>query len=219
MKIVAISDTHGSHRQLVIPECDMLVHAGDITNMGELPMFNDFVRWFAEQPAKRKVFVAGNHDFCCQKMPHVIKGMIPSNVVYLENDWAILDNIAIYGSPWTPYFYDWAYNGTDREEGDDQGPNLNSIWSRCPTELDIMITHGPMHGHLSKNREGHECGSKMLLKHVKRVKPKIHICGHIHEGYGHKIVAWEDGSSTRCYNVSSLGRDYETINKPWEIEL
>jgi len=62
MKIIAISDTHEQHRDLVLPDGDVLVHAGDWTYKGAAPKIDDFLSWFAGQPHKHKVFIAGNHE-------------------------------------------------------------------------------------------------------------------------------------------------------------
>lgn len=61
---MAISDTHGFHRDVVIPDGDVLVHAGDITMNGEVETILDFVRWLVELPHAHKVIVPGNHDRC-----------------------------------------------------------------------------------------------------------------------------------------------------------
>ncbi|TAG51322.1 MAG: hypothetical protein EAZ27_13705 [Cytophagales bacterium] len=67
MKIIAISDTHGLHRNLKIPSGDLLIHAGDVTEFGQDDELEDFLDWFALQPCKYKVFVAGNHDLFLEK--------------------------------------------------------------------------------------------------------------------------------------------------------
>ena len=44
MKIVCISDTHGRHDQLSVPPGDVLVHAGDFTESGDLSSLRVFSR-------------------------------------------------------------------------------------------------------------------------------------------------------------------------------
>jgi hypothetical protein len=57
-----------------------------------------------------------------------------------------------------------------------------------PDDTDVLITHGPPHGVLDAAMDGFLCGCEELLDAVTtRVKPRLHIFGHIHEGYG-KIV-------------------------------
>lgn len=62
MKIVAISDTHQLHDKVVIPDGDVLVHAGDFTNQGTDGALIKFLTWFSSQPHPYKVFIAGNHE-------------------------------------------------------------------------------------------------------------------------------------------------------------
>jgi len=54
MRVVLISDTHGAHRRVTLPPGDILIHAGDMTNVGELAQFCDFNEWVGEQPFKHK---------------------------------------------------------------------------------------------------------------------------------------------------------------------
>lgn len=207
-KIVCISDTHALHTKLRIHDCDLLIHAGDHSSTGNIRESFNFLNWFSHQPARHKVMIAGNHDFSFQK--NDMRAYVPSNVTYLENEVIKIEDLVIFGSPWTPYFYDWAFNGTDEEQGDRLGPNLNKLWSECPENVDIMITHGPPYQILDKNREGQSCGSKMLLKHLERIQPRFNICGHIHEGRGSHEIKWQSGRSTTTlvYNVASVGREY-----------
>lgn len=69
MKIVCISDTHNLHRAMLIPDGDVLIHAGDITVAGDAREVADFNTWLGTLPHKHKVVVAGNHDFCFEKSP------------------------------------------------------------------------------------------------------------------------------------------------------
>jgi predicted phosphodiesterase len=50
MRIVCISDTHEQERSVVIPPCDLLVHAGDITYKGDLHKLGAFDDWCAALP-------------------------------------------------------------------------------------------------------------------------------------------------------------------------
>ena len=105
MKIVCASDTHHHHGSISIPECDLFVFAGDHACHRE-PIakatisFND---WLGKIPAKHKVIVAGNHDVLFEKNLTLAKSLI-TNAIYLENDYTIIDEIKIYGSPQTPHF-------------------------------------------------------------------------------------------------------------------
>ena len=219
IRIYAASDTHTLHRKIQIPECDIFLHAGDITDRGEEKTIWDFMDWLREIPAKHKVFIAGNHDFCFQKNRAVVGSSLVDGIHYLEHNMVMIEGIKIFGTPWTPYFYDWAFNGTDKEEGDGYGPNLNRLFGQIPDDIDILLTHGPSAHILSTNERGEECGSNMLHDHLVRIKPKVHIHGHIHESYGHTEIDWGNNRVTNVYNVSSLHRDYITSRPATRIEL
>jgi predicted phosphohydrolase len=62
MRLVFVSDTH-THRNINLPEGDVLVHAGDATSTGTLPQVSQFLEWFSSQPHRHKIFIAGNHDW------------------------------------------------------------------------------------------------------------------------------------------------------------
>ena len=84
MKILHISDTHGKHQLLKdLPEADVIVHTGDITEDGTEEEVKDFIEWFGLLPYKHKIFIAGNHDNCLYGAN--IEGL-PDNVHYLCND-------------------------------------------------------------------------------------------------------------------------------------
>ncbi len=61
-KIAVISDTHGQHMGLALPDADILVHCGDFSSHGTYFNAIKFVNWFGAQPHKHKIFIAGNHD-------------------------------------------------------------------------------------------------------------------------------------------------------------
>ena len=64
MKVVCIADTHELHRELTVPEADLLIHAGDFTFFGRsAPTLRDFDAWLGEPPHRHKVVVPGNHEF------------------------------------------------------------------------------------------------------------------------------------------------------------
>lgn len=94
MKIIAISDTHGSHRKLELPEGDLIIHAGDISKRGLKAEVLDFLDWFGELDFEHKILIAGNHDFFFESetKEDVLK-VIPSNVIYLNDSGITIDGI------------------------------------------------------------------------------------------------------------------------------
>jgi Icc-related predicted phosphoesterase len=208
-KIVLISDTHNLHSKITIPECDILIHAGDATGRGTLQEVSSFLYWFSQQPAKHKVLVWGNHDILAEDDSSLVRMIISEypSITYLENSEATVMGLRIWGSPWTPRFFDWAFNADPDK--------LIEVWSSIPEGIDILVTHGPPFGILDETEEGVNAGCKILLSEVQtRVKPKYHVVGHIHEGHGIKIV---DGIT--FINASSCNRKYQPVNPPIILDI
>lgn len=87
-------------------------------------------------------------------------------------------------------------------------------WDLIPADTVVLITHGPVFGTLDTNSQGQHVGCKDLLKRVPEVRPKVHICGHIHESYG-----TAEKSGIRFINASVLNAVCELANRPVEFEL
>ena len=207
MRIVAISDTHNRHQSLVLPEGDMLIHAGDVSSQGKQSQVEDFLKWFSKQDFKYKIFIAGNHDFFFERMPEdYIKSLIPKNVIYLNDSGVEIEGIKIWGSPVQPWFYDWAFN---RQRGSD----ILKHWDLIPRDTDILITHGPAKGILDKTIHNVETGCEDLLNTIREIRPKYFIFGHIHEAYG-----MVEKNATTFINASVLDVHYQLANEAVEFE-
>jgi predicted phosphohydrolase len=206
MRIVALSDTHGMHELVQVPGGDLLIFAGDCSSQGREPEIQAFLQWFAAQPHPHKVMIAGNHDFLFEKNPDKALAMIPPGIHYLNDSGLTIEGLKIWGSPISPRFFNWAFN---RERGE----AIARHWRLIPDETDILITHGPPAGILDRTVRGHETGCKDLLQHIKRVRPELHIFGHIHEEYG---IIRKDGT---CFvNASNADVRYRIRNAPIVIE-
>jgi len=182
MKIFAISDTHGKHEQVQIPEgTDMLIHAGDFSNIKSASFnyneVNLFLMWLQQQPVKYKVIIAGNHDTSIESRFITKKDFKDKGIIYLEHELIEIEGIKIFGSPYTPEFHNWAFN-RKREK-------LGKIWDSIPDDIDVLITHGPPKGILDsaqRDNNNHEhAGCSALLKKVLKIQPKYMISGHIHD--------------------------------------
>ena len=182
MKIWHISDTHGSHKDLRIPEgIDVVIHSGDCSNYRD-PFNNEsevreFIDWFSDIDIPKKIYVAGNHDTSIEKGLVTAKAFTDKGIIYLENESVIVDGIKVFGSPHTPQFGQWAFMKARNK--------LDRLWSLAIEEdVDIIITHGPPKGilDLAEDRNGvmEFCGDKSLLNRVKEVKPRLVLFGHIH---------------------------------------
>ena len=203
MKIVFISDTHSRHYDVDIPNGDMLIHAGDLSSRGKPEEITDFLNWFSNQPHKYKIFIAGNHDFFFEKEHEdEIKNIIPKNVIYLNDSGIEIEDIKIWGSPVQPEFYNWAFNRK-------RGKEIKKHWDLIPLDTDILITHGPPLNILDKTVRGDIVGCEDLLNAVNKIKPKIHVFGHIHEDNG--VLKKND---TTFINASILNERYRNTNDP-----
>lgn len=228
MKITFISDTHTKHNQITkdLVGGNLLIHAGDISSMGYNKEIQDFCEWFDSLNYDFKVFIAGNHDwgFLDRKQFSTTKKVIlPKQTEEILNSFKTFNYLSdssvevqiddkkpikIYGSPWQPEFFDWAFNLPRK------GDELKSKWNAIPNDTDILITHGPAYGYLDKVIGRYEnLGCELLVDKIKEIKPKIHVCGHIHSGYGYMF----DGE-THFINASVLNEQYAYKNKPITVE-
>ena len=206
LTLVCISDTHTHHAQLVIPEGDVLIHAGDITSRGEIESVEDFSRWLGKLPHKYKVVIAGNHDFCFERNNDEARSLL-SDFIYLQDESCEIESVKFYGSPWQPWFCDWAFNLR-------RGAEIRAMWDIIPKDTDVLITHGPPLGHGDHMVHGEDVGCEDLLEVVEQIGPKVHIFGHIHEGYG-----ITDNGKTKFVNASSCDVTYQIANEPLVIEV
>jgi len=201
MKIIAISDTHGLHKSLTIPDGDILIHAGDLCNHGTLEEVIDFNDFLGTLPHPHKIVIAGNHDFCFEKDRKACEEIL-TNCIYLEDQEVTIDGIRFYGSPWQPWFYDWAFNL-------ERGSEIRAKWDLIPDGIDVLITHGPPYGIGDLTFRKDHAGCQDLLEVVERIKPGLHIFGHIHEGY--RITS---NGKTTFINASSCDHLYQPVNPP-----
>jgi len=217
MKITLISDTHNKHNQITndLIGGDLLLHSGDISSMGtEMEIF-EFCKWFDKlDNYKNKIFIAGNHDWGFQNNVDEIKKIVNHyDINYLQDNTKTIkigkNKINIYGSPWQPEFYNWAFNLPRN------GEELLNKWNQIPNNTDILLTHGPAWGILDdvQDRRGTHLGCELLSERIKFINPKIHICGHIHSGHGY----YYDGF-THYFNASVLDEKYQYSNGIFHID-
>ena len=225
MKITFISDTHNKHKFLDgdLPGGDLLIHAGDISSMGYNYEIKDFCEWFNSiDNYTHKVFIAGNHDwgFIDREPFYVHRSvLIPKptedvlidnpGIKYLRDELYNVEGVNVYGSPWQPEFYDWAFNLPRK------GEELKRRWANIPDNTDILVTHGPAYGYVDKVLGRYDnLGCELLIQRIKQIKPKIHVCGHIHSG---RNLLFDNG--TLYINASVLNERYEYNYKPITIDF
>ncbi len=207
MKIVCISDTHTLHKNMKIPDGDLLIHAGDVSSRGKLDEIIQFNDWLGTLPHRHKVVIAGNHDFYFESNPSHAKSLI-TNAIYLNDNGVEIKGIKIWGSPIQPWFYDWAFN---RQRGED----IRKHWELIPTDTDILITHGPPYGILDETTRGELVGCEDLLEVIQqRVKPRLHVFGHIHESYGKTEI-----DETTFVNAAMVNLQYRPVNQAIVVDF
>lgn len=178
MRIVAIADTHQKHDQINIPNGDVFVFAGDMTAFNRSRQhYVKFNEWMGSLPHEHKLVISGNHDELFQKQPEEARDYM-TNCTYLEDDEVIIDGVKFYGTPWQPWFYDWAFN---LPRGSDY---LDEKWAAIPDDTDVLITHCPPFQICDVDTKGQNLGCEKLAKRVFEVQPRIHVFGHIHGSCG-----------------------------------
>lgn len=217
MRLVLISDTHGEHNNLEVPDGDVLVHSGDFTMSGKIEETRAAMHWFGRQPHQFKVMIAGNHDwFFYHAGAEASRQFIHDNAVNPDSIWYLQDSqltikledkdVTFWGSPWQPWFFDWAFNLQ-------RGAEIKEKWDMIPEGIDVLVTHGPPMGAVDRVGKEH-VGCADLRQAIEfRVKPKIHVFGHIHREGSVKI------GETMCYNASSVNEQYRIAYKPIVIDI
>lgn len=225
MKVTFISDTHVRHLDVKLPGGDILVFSGDCMGSGYRPNeLKDFIKWFGDQPYTYKVFVGGNHDRFYENDPVTsgkwFEAASSHGVTVLCNQGVELGGLKIYGTPYQPYFCDWAFNVPDSDK-------LYWIYKNIPENLDILVTHCPPYDILDKShlprpgwgRTGEEpLGSQELSKVISELggaAPRYHCFGHIH-GDGGKTVTV---GNTTYINASVCDEGYSPVNQILTLDI
>jgi len=236
MQFVAISDTHLAKPSL--PEGDVLLHAGDLALEGTLPELSGAAAWLEEQKRAKGyehvIVIAGNHDWPFQREPGLARQIMQERgLLYLEDSALTLDGeraldgftpapgrITIYGSPWQPEFMGWAFNLR-------RGQSLADKWSLIPAGVDILLTHTPPSGILDGvptfNEDAYpsddsltqrHVGCEDLLKELARIRPRVHVFGHVHANPG-RI----ERSGTIFCNATIMNESYHPQWEPFCFDL
>jgi Icc-related predicted phosphoesterase len=208
MRIVAISDIHERWHNIAIPECDLLISAGDYSFHGSPNIVKLYHEWLDQQPATHIISVQGNHETWVEKNFGEAKKIALEacpHVHFIDEGLVEIDGIKIYCSAITPMFFNWAWNRARGEE-------IKAHWDMIPMDTNILISHGPPYGILDivpwvDGTPKERVGCQDLLDAVKRIKPDLHIFGHIHHSHGEHH---EDGTS--FYNVSIYDERYAPSN-------
>lgn len=212
MRCVALSDTHGHHRKVEVPgDGDLLIHAGDFLGGDTESDVEDFLGWMSAWPFTHKLLIAGNHDKLFEQEPGRIESWLAgTGITYLQESGCELGGIRIWGSPFTPRFFDWSFQA-------ERGEGMRQHWDRIPVDTDLLITHGPPAGILDLVRrqdESEQAGCNVLRETVDRIRPRVHVFGHIHEGAGQRLHG-----GTHFINASVLNGYDGPLHEPIIFDL
>ncbi|KAB8349541.1 hypothetical protein FH972_023567 [Carpinus fangiana] len=178
LKVVCISDTHNTKPN--VPPGDLLIHAGDFTQSGTLKELQAQIDWLTSLPHQHKVAIAGNHDLVLDSTTqaaaegrHLINW---GSVIYLENESTVCHfaggrKLTIHGNPLTRRHGNWCFQYSS---------TADVFSSTVPEDTDVLITHSPPSFHLDLGG----LGDWNLLREVWRVRPMLHVFGHIHAAHG-----------------------------------
>ncbi|MBF0198101.1 MAG: metallophosphoesterase [Planctomycetes bacterium] len=190
-----------------LPGGDLLLFAGDLTHSGSEKQIKEMLEYLDRQPYEYIVMIAGNHDFGFENNSICIRELIPKRIIYLENESCEIEGLNIWGSPYSPWFLDWAFNLA-------RGEAIRKVWNQIPENTDILITHGPPHGVLDQNQNGECCGCEELLGRAHDIRPRLHLFGHIHEGYG----SYEEKDLNVIFLNASIESNTSVSNEPICLE-
>ncbi len=207
MRLLIISDTHNYEKRFVeiyecLPDADVIIHAGDLTNWGSRKELRKFAEWWNSLHHPNKILIAGNHDLNLYNYPELSDTLAGH---YLLDSWVRIDGIKFWGTPYTPKHGNYAFL-LDR-------PTLRKVWDKVPPDTDILITHYPPYGYGDLTKHNMErIGCEYLTVKIHELQPKLHICGHVHEDFGIRRI-----DDTVTINASSyLGLTY-TPQPSWII--
>ncbi|OOQ89106.1 putative phosphoesterase [Penicillium brasilianum] len=212
--IVCISNTHNA--QISVPDGDVLIHAGDLTQSGSFQELQDALDWLRTLPHPIKIMIAGNHDLILDSAWDDSSGQAASeraqlnwgDIIYLENyEVTICPNgrqLRVYGSPYTIRHGNWAF----------QYPRNQDVWAgSIPDGIDVLITHGPPFAHLDLLK----LGCPYLLQTLWRVRPRLHIFGHVHEGSGTDLMLFDGLQEAYERTIAAGGGFKNLLLTAWEL--
>jgi len=195
IRVVCISDIHSKTKH--IPDGDLLLVAGDLTDNGTPRDIQQQIDWLNDLPHRYKIAIAGNHDYWLdpRSREHLaVADLAPGyvdwkDIFYLQHSYVVLDfashggrKLKIYGAPQIPQcgppLFAFQY------------PRGQDAWTETvPLDTDILVTHTPPKYHLDLPIA---LGCEFLLNEIRRVKPYLHVFGHVHAGRGSQVVYWNE---------------------------
>lgn len=205
MRILTLSDVHDEFERFAVdtlPDADVVVCAGDLTNRGVLnePRFQEVSRardWLITLTARYSavLWIPGNHDIGLDaaSFPDI------PGLTSLLNRSVVVGGLRFYGVSCSPCYdlpeliHQWVYQTINPEEE-------AAAYAMPP--VDVVVSHAPPYGCLDAVGNQH-IGSRALRNYIEREWPRLVVCGHVHEGSGRGQIG-----STVVLNVA---RRFEVI--------
>jgi len=232
MDVTCVSDLHGFFPK-DLPGGDLLIIAGDLTARDDFVGYCQFNEWLvtALDIYHDAVIISGNHDN--NMVLGSFSAEMASRVHYLCDSSVTIRGLNVWGSPWTKTFP--GMNPKCKAFTLDREEQLREKWALIPDDTDILVTHGPMWGTHDlvvmymddyTDQKAYHLGSESLAEwianHVNSLK--LHVCGHIHEGYGLHDIRQDramKGQPETCVfvNASYVNARYRPANKPIRVIL
>lgn len=193
MKLLAFSDLHtdvAQAQRLVerSAEADVVVGVGDFASVHSGLTEAIAALRGIEVPA---VVVPGNNE-----TEEALREACADweQAVVLHGEAAEIDGVAFFGLgagiPTTPW--DWSFDLTEEEAA--------RKLEACP-EGCVLVVHSPPHGHADVNGAGEHLGSEAVLRAIEMKRPRLALCGHVHESWGRESSI----GPTRVLNLGPQG--------------
>ncbi len=176
MRLLAFSDLHTDlvqARRLAerSDEADVVVGVGDFASVHSGLADTIEALRSIQVPA---VLVPGNNE-TEDALREACAGW--EQAVVLHGEATEIDGVAFFGLgagvPVTPW--DWSFDLTEE--------TATTLLESCP-EGCVLVVHSPPRGHVDVDSSGRHLGSQAVLQAIKRRRPRLAICGHIHESWG-----------------------------------
>lgn len=207
---------------------DVVLHCGDFTNGSKIQEFEEAIGLLKSVHASLKVAIAGNHDFSLDEValtakveesgltkehrlvereygsPDIVRAMVERESIVLLDEGThnlSLDNGArlnLYVSPYTPSLGAWGFQ---------YRPESGHEFDIQPG-TDVVMTHGPPKGIMDMTYSRDRAGCPELFAAVARARPRLHCFGHIHEGWGARLVKWKaTGTGAKPTHITSIDNE------------
>lgn len=213
-----------------MPKGDVLLYTGDLTRVGKPEEIMSFNAWLGLQDYQHKIGIVGNHDLLFEDDRKKACGLFTEGVLLFDETYLLpvagqAEPLKIWGTPWNPWFQDWAFNLQ-------RGPEMASRWMLVPDDVDILLTHTPPYGiqDFVDNRHGRgPIGCEELRKRVDDIafagewKQRLNCFGHVHESYGHTVdisTRWTFVNGSNCLwtlNHPPYVIDYNSETKSYRV--